>query len=140
MHISHLVKYLILCNVSVFSICAILVYLSLTPQTFEPQEALCFILCPLSLEERWSLCEYRPSSLRSIPGSLWYATCTTLFLPEKSAGRVAFSSVVCEDIMGGAVGAGGTGPTVGAEDTGSGEVSGAGDKDGMGQGFLSRQG
>ena len=47
------------------------------------------------------------------------------FLPEKLAGRAAFSSEVCEDITGGAVGARGTGPTVG---TGSREASGAGDE------------
>ena len=58
------------------------------------------------------------------------------FLPEKLAGRVAFSSAVCEDIMGGAVGAGGAGPTVGAGDTGSREASDAGDEGGMGWGFL----
>ena len=55
-------------------------------------------------------------------------------------GRVAFSSAVCEDITGGAVGTGGVGPTVGAGDTGSGEASGAGDEGGMGWGFLSQQG
>ena len=58
----------------------------------------------------------------------------SLFLPEKLAGRAAFSSVVCEDIIGVAVEAGGTGPTVGVGftvGTGSGEASGAGDKGGM---------
>ena len=38
-------------------------------------------------------------------------------------GRVAFSSAVCEDIMGGGVGTGGTGPTMGAGDTGSRNVT-----------------
>ena len=51
------------------------------------------------------------------------------FLPEKSAGRVAFSSEVCEDIIGGTVRARGVGPTVSAGVTGSGEASGTGDKD-----------
>ena len=51
-------------------------------------------------------------------------------------GRVAFSSAVCEDIAGGAMGAGGTGPTVSVGDTGSEEVSGAGDEGGMDWGFL----
>ena len=57
----------------------------------------------------------------------------SLFLPEKLAGRVAFSSELCEDMTGGAVGAGGTEPAVGAEvtvGTGSREASGAGDEDG----------
>ena len=58
------------------------------------------------------------------------------FLPEKLAGRVAFTSVVCEDMAGGAVGAGGAGPTVGAGDTGSREASGAGDEDCSSWGFL----
>ena len=58
------------------------------------------------------------------------------FLPEKLAGRAAFSSVVCEDITGGAVGAGGAGPTVGAGDTGSGEASDAGDEGCSSWGFL----
>ena len=58
------------------------------------------------------------------------------FLPEKLAGRVAFSSAVCEDMAGGAVGAGGAGPTVGAGDTGSREASGAGDEDCSSWGFL----
>ena len=57
------------------------------------------------------------------------------FLPEKLAGRAALSSEGCED-MGGAVGARGTGPTVGAGDTGSREASGTGDEGGMGWGFL----
>ena len=35
------------------------------------------------------------------------------FLPEKLAGRAAFSSEVCEDITGGTVGAKGLGPVVG---------------------------
>ena len=47
------------------------------------------------------------------------------FLPEKSAGRAAFSSEVCEDMTGGAVGAMGAGFSVGS---GSKGVSGAGDK------------
>ena len=63
------------------------------------------------------------------------------FLPEKSARRVAFSSEVCEDITGGAVGAGGMEPAVAVEFTvgiGSGEVSGAGDKGCISWGFLDR--
>ena len=63
-----------------------------------------------------------------------------MFLPEKSAGRVAFSLTVCEDIVGGAVGAGGAGPTVGTEDTGSREASGTGDKGCSGWGFLGWRG
>ena len=62
------------------------------------------------------------------------------FLPEKSVGRVAFSSAVCEDIMGGGVGTGGTGPTMGAGDTGSREAFGAGDKGCSGWGFLGQHG
>ena len=46
----------------------------------------------------------------------WVAS---LFLPEKLAGRAAFSSEVCEDMTGGTVGAGGVEPTVGM---GSGQV------------------
>ena len=61
------------------------------------------------------------------------------FLPEKSAGRAALSSEGCED-MGGAVGAVGIGPTVGAGDTGSREASGARGEGGMGWGFLCRWG
>ena len=53
---------------------------------------------------------------------------------------MAFSSAVCEDITGGAVGAGGVGPTVGARDIGSGEASGAGDEDCSGWGFMGWQG
>ena len=67
----------------------------------------------------------------------------SLFLPEKLAGRVAFSSELCEDMTGGAVGAGGTEPAVGAGVTvitGSGETSGVGDKGSVGWGFLGRQG
>ena len=64
----------------------------------------------------------------------------SLCLPEKSAERVAFSAVVCEDIMGGAVGVGGTGITVGAGDTGGGETSGAGDKGSSSLGFLVQHG
>ena len=67
----------------------------------------------------------------------WVAS---LFLPEKSAGRVAPSSAVCEDIVGGTVGTGGMGPTGGAGDTGSGEVSGEGDKGCSGWGFLGQCG
>ena len=63
----------------------------------------------------------------------------SLFLLEKSAGRAAFGSEVCED-MGGAVGAGGTGTTVGVGDTGSGGASGAGDKGCSGWGFLDLRG
>ena len=61
------------------------------------------------------------------------------FLPEKLAGRAVFSLEVCEDITGGAVGARSTVPVVGmgfTAGTGSGESSGAGDKGGMGWGFL----
>ena len=61
------------------------------------------------------------------------------FLPEKSAGRAALSSEVCED-MGGAVGAEGVGPTVGAGNTGSRGASGAGVKGCSGWGFLGQQG
>ena len=66
---------------------------------------------------------------------------TSSFLPEKSAGRTAFSSEVYEDMTGGAVGAGGMGPTVGAGftvGTGSGETSGVGDEGSTGWGFLSQ--
>ena len=46
------------------------------------------------------------------------------FLPEKSVGRVAFSSEMCEDITGGAVGAGGLGPAEGTGFTvGTGSVT-----------------
>ena len=62
------------------------------------------------------------------------------FLPEKLAGRVAFSSVVCKDITGGAVGTGGTGLVVGTGDTGSRDTSGVGDKGCSGWGFLCWQG
>ena len=65
------------------------------------------------------------------------------FLPEKLAGRAAFSLEVCEDITGGTVGARGAGPVVGmgfTMGTGSGEVSSAGDEGGMGWGFLSQWG
>ena len=64
-----------------------------------------------------------------------------LFLPEKLAGRAAFSSEVCEDITGGSVGAGGVEPAVGmgfTAGTGSGEAPSAGDKGGIGWGFLSQ--
>ena len=61
------------------------------------------------------------------------------FLPEKLAGRAAFSLEVCKDMTGGTVGVGGVGPAVGMGFTvgpGSGETSGAGDEGGMGWGFL----
>ena len=64
----------------------------------------------------------------------------SLFLPVKLAGRAAFSSAVCEDITGGAVGTGGAGPTGGAGETGSGGASGAGVEGGSGWGFLGWQG
>ena len=57
------------------------------------------------------------------------------FLPEKSAGRAAWSSEGCED-MGGAMGAEGTGPAMGAGNTGSGGASGAGVEGYSGWGFL----
>ena len=61
------------------------------------------------------------------------------FLPDKPVGWATFSSDVCEDITGGAVGAGGLGPAEGmgfTADTGSGEASGAGDEGCSGWGFL----
>ena len=61
------------------------------------------------------------------------------FLPEKLAGRAALSSEGCED-MGGAVGAEGIGPAVGAGDTGSGGASGAGVKGCSSWGFLGQWG
>ena len=61
------------------------------------------------------------------------------FLPEKLAGRAALSSEGCED-MGGAVGAEGAGPAVGAGDTESGGASGAGVEGCSGWGFLGQQG
>ena len=64
----------------------------------------------------------------------WVAS---LFLPEKLAGRVAFSLEVCEDMAGGTVRAVGAGPAVG---TGSREASGAGVKGCSGWGFLGQQG
>ena len=67
----------------------------------------------------------------------WVAS---LFLPEKLAGRAAFTSAVCEDMAGGAAGARGAGPTVGAGDIGSRGASGAGVKGCSGWGFLSQQG
>ena len=66
-----------------------------------------------------------------------------IIFARELAGRAAFSLEVCEDITGGTVGARDAGPVVGMEfttGTGSGEVSGAGDKGGMGWGFLSRWG
>ena len=62
------------------------------------------------------------------------------FLPEKSAGRAAFSSEVCMDMARGAVGAGGAGPAVGVGETGSREASGAGDEGCSGWGFLGQRG
>ena len=61
------------------------------------------------------------------------------FLPEKSAGRAALSSEGCKD-MGGAMGAEGAGPAVGAGDIGSRGASGAGVEGCSGWGFLGRQG
>ena len=63
--------YLSSCNVSTFSIYAILVYLSLIPHTLSPwklnaslpRKLLTSSPYPLSLEGYWSLCEYHPSSL-----------------------------------------------------------------------------
>ena len=60
-------------------------------------------------------------------------------MPEKSAGRAALSSEECED-MGSAMGAEGTGPAVGAGDTGSRGASGAGVGGCSGWGFLGWQG
>ena len=56
------------------------------------------------------------------------------FLPEKSAGRAALSSEGCKD-MGGAMGAKGTGPAVGAGDIGSRGAFGAGVEGCSGWGF-----
>ena len=65
------------------------------------------------------------------------------FSPEKLAERAAFSSVVCEDMTGGAMGARGAGPTGGAWVTGgigSDEASSVEDKGCTSWGFLDRQG
>ena len=67
----------------------------------------------------------------------WVAS---LFLPEKLAGRAAWSLEGCED-MGGAMRAKGTGPAVGTGDTGSGGASGSAGVEGCsGWGFLGRRG
>ena len=57
-------------------------------------------------------------------------------MSEKSAGRATFSSEVCEDITGGAVGVGGTGHAVGTGVTGSRDTSGVGDEGCSSWGFL----
>ena len=64
----------------------------------------------------------------------------SLFLPEKLAGRAALSSEGCKD-MGGAMGAKGAGPAVGAGDTRSGGASGGVGVEGCsGWGFLGWRG
>ena len=60
--------------------------------------------------------------------------------PEKSAGRAALSSEVCEDMTGGLGGAESTGPTGVTGGTGSEEASGAGEKGCASWGFLDKQG
>ena len=54
------------------------------------------------------------------------------FFPEKSAGRAAFSSVVCEDMGVDAGGAGGTGPVTGGGFPGVGSEGVSGDEGGKG--------
>ena len=59
----------------------------------------------------------------------------SLFLPEKSVGRVAFSSEECGDMAGGAVSivdTRGMGPVTGDGGNGSREASGARDEGGKG--------
>ena len=54
------------------------------------------------------------------------------FFPEKSEGRVAFSSVVCEDMGGGAGVARGAGPVTGGGFPGMGSEGVSGDEGGKG--------
>ena len=78
MHDSCYVKYLTPCNVSTFSICAILAYLNHLLHTSETLGSSSLHLpCPLSPEGRWSLCEYHLSGLRRTLRILWYAMCNT---------------------------------------------------------------
>ena len=54
------------------------------------------------------------------------------FFPEKSEGRAAFSSAVCEDMGVGAGFTRGTGPVTGGEVSGMGSEGVSGDKGGKG--------
>ena len=57
---------------------------------------------------------------------------TSLFFPEKSEGRAAFSSVVCEDMGGSTGGAGGTGLVTRGGFPGVESEGVSGDEDGKG--------
>ena len=65
---------------------------------------------------------------------------TSLFLPEKSAGRATFNLDVWDNMEGGAGSSGGTGPAGVTGSAGSDEVPGAGDEGEAVCGFLDGQG
>ena len=62
------------------------------------------------------------------------------FFPEKSEGRAAFSSVVCEDIGGSTGGSGSAGLVTRCGSPGVGSEGVSGGEDGKGWGFLWQQG